>query len=187
VRKKVGPPRSRFKGEPFRFLFFNAGVEGQYKRNMQIDDLSILATSNDLKNRFTLRMRPHPRERIEDLKYTVNKAGLVVDEWGTGLLWEDLVWCDAAGTSLSTSLLEAAVCGRPCYWINARDDGIFRTDELRKSGLGLLVRSKGEWEKAVIDLFDSRIKPPARIPDDLLYKLKIIPAVSEPWRVRLKI
>jgi hypothetical protein len=187
LRKKVGPLRQRFHDEPFHLLFLSDGTEPPYSKEMREEDVSILASSESLRKMFVLRVRPHPRESVQDLIQLFEKLELQVDEWSSGSLSEDLAWSDAVTSSMSTAIIEAAATGRPCYWLNARNDGHDCIKKLRKEGLGLLVKSTEEWRQALLDQFGICITPPALIDEHLLHRLKILPEVTVPWRVRLNI
>jgi hypothetical protein len=187
IRATVGPPRPRKPGEPFRLLFFSNGEESPYTAEMVRADVSILAVPPGTRAKYNLRIRPHPREPLDALLRLVRELGLKVDEFSQGTLAEDISWCDAAATSWSTALLEAAVAGRPCYWTDAGGNGFGGTGELQKAGLGLLVRTQEEWARAVEKLFLFQTKPPAAVPKSTLNELKICLDDSVSWLQRLRL
>jgi hypothetical protein len=154
---------------------------------MMEQDCKVLAVNSVTRAKYILRVRPHPRESAAVLTNIFQKQGVHIDEFSSGSLSEDLGWCDAAATQCSTSLLEAAVTGRPCYWINARSDGLLGTGELQTAGIGRLIKSGDEWADAVNDLYASRVSPPALIPEQVLEQAKIVAKTQQPWVDRLGI
>jgi len=186
IRASIPPPRRRH-NEPFRLLFLNSGIEDPYTPAMMEQDCKVLAINSVTRAKYLLRVRPHPRESATVLTRIFQKHGVHIDEFSSGSLSEDLEWCDAAATQCSTSLLEAAVTGRPCYWINARSDGLLGTGELQAAGIGRLIKSSNEWADAVNDLYVSRVSPPALIPDQILEKTRIANKTRQPWLDRLGI
>ena len=187
IRNSVGPPRIRKPGEPFRLLFFSQGEESPYTAGMMKADMAILAAETAIRSHYVLRVRPHPREPLDALLKAIAEIGLVVDEFSQGTLAEDLAWCDAAATPWSTALLEAAVAGRPCYWTDAGGYGFGGTGELQRAGLGLLVKTKGEWAQAVEQLFLLQTKPPAAVPASTLNELRICLDEPATWIERLQL
>ncbi len=187
IRNTVGPPRDRKPGEPFRLLLFSAGEESPYTAEMVKADLAILAAESATRSKYILRIRPHPREPFDVLLKAVKEIGLEVDEFSQGILAEDISWCDAAATSWSTALLEAAVAGRPCYWTDAGGHGFGGTGELQRAGLGLLVQTKEEWAQAVEKLFLFQTQPPAAVPEATLNELRICLDDSVSWLQRLQL
>jgi hypothetical protein len=150
-------------------------------------DMAILAAETAIRSHYVLRVRPHPREPLDALLKAIAEIGLVVDEFSTGTLAEDLAWCDAAATPWSTALLEAAVASRPCYWTDAGGYGFGGTGELQQAGLGLLVKTKEEWALAVEKLFSFQTKPPATVPASTLNELRICLDDPVSWLKRLEI
>jgi hypothetical protein len=187
IRDTVGPPRGRKPGEPFRLLFFSQGEESPYTAVMMKADMAILAAEPAIRSQYILRVRPHPREPLDALLKAVAEIGLVVDEFSKGTLAEDLAWCDAAATPWSTALLEAAVAGRPCYWLDTGEHGFGGTGELHQAGLGLLVRDKIEWVNAVEKLFLNQAKPPALVSQSTLNELRICLDHPVSWLQRVQL
>jgi hypothetical protein len=187
IRNTVGPPRDRKSGEPFRLLLFSSGEESPYTAEMVKADMAILAAESATCSKYILRIRPHPREPFDVLLKVTQELGLKVDEFSQGTLAEDVSWCDAAATSWSTALLEAAVAGRPCYWTDAGGCGFGGTGELQRAGLGLLVQTKEEWAQAVEELFLFQTQPPAVVPEATLNELRICLDDSVSWLQRLQL
>jgi hypothetical protein len=187
IRNTVGPPRNRKPGETFRLLLFSSGEESPYTAEMVKADLAILVAGFATRSKYILRIRPHPREPLDVLLKVVKEIGLVVDEFSKGTLTEDVSWCDAAATSWSTALLEAAVAGRPCYWTDAGGFGFGGTGELQRAGLGLLVRNSEQWQQAAEEIFSGHVQPPAAVSEKKLQELGICFPRSVSWLQRLEI
>lgn len=187
IRNTVGPPRVRKPGEPFRLLLFSAGEESPYTAEMVKADLAILAAAPEVRSKYVLRIRPHPREPFDVLLRVVKEIGLAVDEFSKGTLAQDISWCDAAATSWSTALLEAVVTGRPCYWTDAGGYGFGGTGELQRAGLGLLVRNSEQWQQAAEEIFSGQVRSPAVISEEKLQELGICFPPSVSWLQRLEI
>jgi hypothetical protein len=187
IHNTVGPPRDRKPGEPFRLLFFSQGEESPYTAEMAKADMAILAAAPEVRSKYILRIRPHPREPFDVLLKATKELGLKVDEFSKGTLAEDVSWCDAAATPWSTALLEAAVAGRPCYWLDVGGHGFGGTGELQRAGLGLLVQTGEEWAQAVEELVSLRTKPPATVLASTLNELRICLDDSVPWIERLQL
>lgn len=181
MREAVPPTRRREPGQPFRLLFLNCGVEDPYTQEMLQQDCGILGSDLVTSAKYILRLRPHPRESAETLRRAFERWNVRVDELSRGSLAEDIGWCDAAATQCSTALLEAAVTGRACYWINARADGLCGTGELQSVGLGQLITTAEDWMNATNDMCTLRTAAPAVVTDDLLRRLKILPAQHGSW------
>jgi hypothetical protein len=187
IRNVVGPPRDRKPGEPFRLLLFSAGEESPYTAGMVKADMAILAAAPEVRSKYILRIRPHPREPFDVLLKVVKEIGLVADEFSQGALAGDISWCDAAATSWSTAMLEAAVAGRPCYWLDVGGYGFGGTGELQRAGLGLLVRNSEQWKLAVQEMFLGRVQPPAAVSERKLQELGICLPETISWLQRLEI
>lgn len=187
IRDTVGPPRGRKPSEPFRLLFFSQGAETPYTDEMVKADLTILAAAPEMRAKYVLRIRPHPREQFDVLLKVTRDLGLKVDEFSKVTLAEDLAWCDAAATPWSTALIEAAAAGRPCYWINAGGYGFGGTAELQAAGLGLLVKNEEAWAQAVEKMFLFQTEPPAVVPASTLHELRICLEGPVSWLQRLQL
>lgn len=187
IRAAVSLPRPRHLGEPFRLLFLSTGIEDPYTEEMMRGDCSILALDKTDRAKYIVRVRPHPRESVAELARILQENRVTVDEFSSGSLIDDLAWCDAAATQCSTSLLEAAVAHRPCYWINARADGLCSTGDLQSAGLGQLIRTREQWMEAVEDLCALRIRPPALITDEALDRTRIVSDSRRSWLEKLHI
>jgi len=187
IRDGASPPRRRNPGEPFRLLFLSSGIESPYTLEMVKADLAILAARPETRAKYLLRVRPHPREVRRILHEVVRELGLKVDEYSWGTLAEDLAWCDAAATPWSTALLEAAVAGRLCYWLDAGGHGFGGTGELQRAGLGLLVRTPEAWAEAVRQCSLLQTGPPAAVSTAKLNELRICLQASPSWWERLQL
>jgi hypothetical protein len=187
IRNTVGRLRRRQPNEPFRLLYFSQGQESPYTMEMVKADMAILAAAPEARSKYVLRIRPHPREPFDILLKVTQELGLVVDEFSKGTLAEDLSWCDAAATPWSTALLEAAVAGRPCYWLDVGGHGFCGTGELQNAGLGLLVRNSEQWKLAVQEMFLGRVQPPAAVSERKLQALGICLPQTISWLQRLEI
>ncbi|MBA3650798.1 MAG: hypothetical protein H0W66_04765 [Chthoniobacterales bacterium] len=182
IRKRVGPPRRRAKDEPFRALFFSQGPGSDYTPAMRRQDLGILARDQ---GSWHLRVRPHPTESEKLLREDLALAGLEVNEISSQSLLDDLTWSDVALTSFSTALLEAAVCGRICYWVNAQDYSIAAAQALRAQGIGGLIKSSEEWNSAIKRLLTLEMSEPEVVRKEVLLKLRIINPSGISWAQRL--
>lgn len=186
IRELVGEPRPRKAGAPFRLLFFSPGSpESPYTAEMINADMAVLAADAAVRAKFSVRIRPHPRQSLDHLAQTLREIGLHVDEVSRGTLAEDITWSDAAATTWSTALLEAAVSRRPCYWIDVGAKGFGGTEELEREGVGLSVRTAEEWAQAVDDLFSLQMRPPAVVTESTLEKLRVCLDSRVPWLKRL--
>jgi hypothetical protein len=187
MRDTVGPPRQRKPGEPFRLLFLSSGEESPYTHEMLKADMAILAAAPETRARYILRLRPHPRESRDHLRKAIREVGLIVNEYSQGSLMEDLSWSDAAVAPWSTALLEAAVAGRPCHWLDAGGYGFGGTDELQQAGIGQLVCTAGQWKEAVEKIFSGVASPPAVVSPEKLRETGICLPKSVSWLERLGI
>jgi hypothetical protein len=184
IRERVGPPRGRIAGEPFRLLFFSQGTSTDYSTEMRREDLGILGSGKS-EGGYVLRLRPHPLESMELLREDLRATQVEVDEWSEGSLEEDLAWCDVAATSSSTALMEAAVTHRICYWTNARADRIAAVEELWDMGVGKLLRTHEEWMEEVAAISTGTAAEPAVVSEEKLRSLRILPGENVPWSQRL--
>jgi len=141
-------------GLPLRILFLSNGVEDCYTTEHELQDLRILLLPELQRNRTVLRVRPHPRENRELLARAIARAGLQVDSISGESLADDLEWADVCATPWSTSLLEAMVAGRACFWTNARNDRLCLTGDYIDAGLGTVVSDSSAWTAIVSRLLE---------------------------------
>lgn len=139
---------------PLRILLLSNGVEDPYTAEHELQDLRILLLPDLLRKQTVLRVRPHPREDRELLACAIARAGLQVDSISNGLLADDLEWADVCATPWSTSLLEAMVAARACFWTNARNDRMCRTGDYIDAGLGTVVTDSSAWTSIVSRLLE---------------------------------
>ena len=185
IRTSVTRPQSRNPGESFRLVYFSQVPGSYYDRGARRTDFAILALNDSERTQFSLRVRPHPAESIDQLRKDLESVGITAYEFSTDSLIDDLTWCDVAATTFSTALLEAAVCGRLCYWINAGECVFHSIKALCDDGIGKTIRSATEWRDEMTLIAQLKVSPPAQITEQLLQDLKIIPRTNQRWLGRL--
>ena len=79
------------------------------------------------------------------LTASLSRSELHVEMVTSGSLEDDLEWADVCASPWSTSLLEAMIAGRACFWTNARNDRMVRTGDYIDEGVGILVTQASEW------------------------------------------
>ena len=84
-------------------------------------------------------------------------------------------------------MLEAVVCGRYCYWINARDDDFGGARELRAAGVGNLVRTPTVWDREIKYILDLETDEAAIVSDGTLVSLAILGPETLSWTQRLEL
>ena len=139
---------------PLRILFLSNGVEDPYTAEHESQDLGILLLPEPQRRQTVLRVRPHPREDRELLARAISRAGLQVDSISGESLADDLEWADVCATPWSTSLLEAMVAGRACFWTNARNDRLCLTGDYIDAGLGTVITDSSAWTSIVSRLLE---------------------------------
>ncbi len=186
IRKFVSQSRSRKSGEPFRLVYFSQVPGSYYSRAARRADFAVLAVNGPEQAKFSLRVRPHPAESIDSLREDFEAVGINSYQLSNDSLIDDLNWCDVAATTFSTALLEAAVCGRLCYWMNAGDFVFHSIRDLCNDGVGKLIRNASEWRNQVKLITELNTLPPAQVTEQLLQNLKILPQRNQSWLERLE-
>jgi hypothetical protein len=187
LRKVVAPLRERKIGDRFRLLYFSQTTGSYYNREQRRADLSILTGGGSDLTKLSLRIRPHPAEPVNLLQDDIGSAGITSWEISTGSLIGDLSWCDVSATNFSTALLEAAVCGRICYWLNSGGFVFASVKALCKDGIGKPIRSSTEWRDEIGRIARLETPAPAKVTESQLRTLGILPEKAEPWLQRLHV
>jgi hypothetical protein len=132
---------AKIKHAGIHFLFLSQGVISSYTEAMRLADLQILAAAQNLlpAGFFRLRVRRHPGEKLDLLVQTLQSAGVVVDEFSSGGMVDDLIWADVVGASWSTGLLEAYAAGRTVVWVQGEARDLGAVSELIADGVGCRV------------------------------------------------
>jgi len=183
--KDVGPTRRRNAKEPLRLLFLSQYPGWDFLEEMRNQVLALLKLDERTRRNCILRMRHHPNETIASLGAACEAQGLRVDEWSTGSLEDDIRWCDAAATCFSTALLEAAVCGRLCYWINPVPLISEAVAEWQKAGVGMVIPNSEVWTRAMEQAISGTVRQPASTGCEHFQKMRVLADNNESWLARL--
>jgi hypothetical protein len=182
IRQQVGLPECPSVDRLPRIAFFSQPSEGDYSRELRLEDWSILA---GLKGRAEVRFRLHPRESKEIAVRDLKNLGAEFIELSEAGLKEDLSWCDAVASSWSTVSMEAAACGRGVFWTCTTPEKYEASRELQVSGIGALIRDAGDW-KPYLDAWNhGGWQTPVIVPDHRLNELGMIGDMARPWLERL--
>lgn len=185
IRSIVPSAPTRRPNERKNLLFFSQPPGDSYTRELRRDDLRIIGSNSDAFDLFFFRVRPHPTESLPLLKEDLKSAGLNNCELSTSSLTEDLAWCDVAATAFSTALLEAAICGRVCYWIHTGSYALFSMTELCDQGIGKWIRNAGDWNEELNRFRLSQVASPAVVTEALLRQSNILGETQRTWLSRL--
>ncbi|MEM1158905.1 MAG: hypothetical protein AAF649_00340 [Verrucomicrobiota bacterium] len=183
IRKEVRPRREKIQSLP-RVAFFFQPVEGDYSRELRLDDLRLMT---ELEGRAEVRLRAHPRENTDQIKADISEAGIEFAEVSEAGLEEDLGWCDAVASSWSTVSMEAAVCGRGIFWTCSTPERYPASAELRKHGLGVLITSGSDWVPYIEEFHNGGWNSPVVVADDKLRSLGMIGNMDKSWSERLNL
>lgn len=137
----VRTPEQKDAMRPVHFLFLGPGLETSYTQEMRMADLAVIKRAQDaLGNEAAWRFRPHPsaRERFHE---ELEAAGIVVSDFSSNTLIDDLKWSDAVGSSWSSLLLDVRETGRPIFWVQAEVRPLGGVNELIADGVGVHVSS----------------------------------------------
>lgn len=185
IRAAVTPPRERNPRDPFRITYFSQVPGSYYDRAARCEDFAIMAAPNPEDLPFALRVRPHPAESIDALRQDLDSVGVKSYDISNGSLLEDLSWCDVAATTFSTALLEAAVCGRLCYWMSSGEPVFRAISDLCAHGVGKRIQNANDWRNELRAIADLQAAAPALVSEQRLLTLKILPSKYETWSERL--
>jgi len=187
LAQRVGPPRKRTSEEQLRLLFLSEYIGWAYTEEVRNQVLKLLQMDDGPRRGCVLRMRPHPNESRADLNAACQAQELMVDEWSSGPLEEDIRWCDAVATCCSTALIEASVCGRLCYWVNPVRLPYETLREWQTAGVGLVIDSRESWNQAVEQAISSTAAPPAITSQEHLRRMRVLADHDSSWLDRLGI
>lgn len=171
IRRAVGPPETHRRSPLPKIAFFSQPSEWDYSREIRSQDWQILA---GLKDRAQVRFRLHPREDKATALLALQRCGLEFVELSEHGLQEDLAWCDAVASSWSTASMEAAACGRGVFWTCSTPERYEAAQELRDHGIGVLIRSPGEWQIHLDHWESGQWNAPVIVPDERLRELGFI-------------
>jgi hypothetical protein len=184
IRREVGMTDAPATPRLPRIAFFSQPSEGDYSRELRLDDWRILA---ELEGRAEVRFRLHPREdraiAIADLK----AVGADFVELSDAGLKEDLSWCDGVASSWSTVSMEAAACGRGVFWTCSTPEKYDASQELRDAGIGALIQDRDGWDEHLRAWATEGWAAPVMLPEQRLRDLGMIGDMDRPWLERLGI
>ncbi len=124
-------------GTPLHFLFLGPGLDASYTREMRMSDLAIIRQMQEtFGERISWRFRPHPSAK-DRFKCELNESGIVVNDFSTRHLHDDLKWAHAVSSSWSSLLLDVRATGRPIFWIQSEIRSLGAVDELIEDGIGV--------------------------------------------------
>jgi hypothetical protein len=143
----VGRPRSRKPGDPLHLLYFAQVVETPYTSAQRMEDFALLDVNNFFGSNIVLRIRPHPRDSVNSLCEDLQLSGVFRYELSSNSLEDDLIWSDICASSWSTANLDAIACGRPTYWLNARNDRFAMSGAMIDAGIGSLITTPLQFKE----------------------------------------
>jgi len=184
IRKQVGPANAHNPMRKPRITFFSQSFDSDYPKEQRIIDFKILA---GLRGHAEVRLRAHPSETYAMLLDVQQEAQLDFASISDRGLVEDLKWCDAAASSLSTVSMEAAACGRGVFWTCQNPKPYQASQELRNNGIGVLLKEPNDWMPYLEQWKTQGWGSPVRVDESQLRELGMIGEMNKPWTERLGI